>query len=150
MLAYVVRRAAYGFVTLIGVLLLLFVLFFLYASPHEMARRAVGEKAPPEVLEQWIVNHGYDKPKVWNPEHPLDTLLVEHFRRTLSFDFGRSDADDTPITQRLREGMGPSLALAIPSFVLGLRVLGRARAVRRLLPRDLHRPHGRGPVRARP
>lgn len=120
MLAYIVRRSAYGFVTLIGVLLLLFLLFFLYASPTEMARRAVGEKAPPEALAQWIANHGYDKPKVWNPEAPLDTLLAEHFRRALSFDFGRSDADGTPITQRLREGMGPSLALAVPSFVLGL------------------------------
>ncbi len=57
MLAYVVRRIVYGMVTVLGVLLLLFVLFFLYASPLEMARRAVGEKAPPEVLEQWIVNH---------------------------------------------------------------------------------------------
>ena len=120
MLAYVIRRSAYGFVTLLGVLLLLFLLFFLYATPEQMARRAVGEKAPPEALEQWIVNHGYDKPKVWNPEHPLDTLLVEHFRRTLTFDFGRSDADGTPILQRLREGSGPSLALAVPSFVLGL------------------------------
>ena len=120
MFAFVVRRVAYGFLTLLGVLLLLFALFFLYASPLEMARRAVGEKAPPEVLEQWIANHGYDKPKLWNPEHPLETLLVDHFRHTLSFDFGRSDADGTPITQRLREGMGPSLALAIPSFVLGL------------------------------
>jgi peptide/nickel transport system permease protein len=120
MLAYVIRRSAYGFVTLFGVLLLLFALFFLYASPQEMARRAVGEKAPAEVLEQWIANHGYDKPKLWNPEAPLDTLLVDHFRRMLTFDFGRSDADGTPITQRLREGMGPSLALAVPAFVLGL------------------------------
>lgn len=120
MLAYILRRSAYGFVTLIGVLLLLFALFFLYASPLDMARRAVGEKAPPEALEQWIVNHGYDKPKFWNPERPAETLLVEHFRRMLTFDFGRSDADGTPIVQRLREGMGPSLALAVPSFVLGL------------------------------
>lgn len=120
MFAFIVRRVAYGFLTLLGVLLLLFALFFLYASPLEMARRAVGEKAPREVLEQWIANHGYDKPKVWNAADPLDTLLVDHFRRTLSFDFGRSDADGTPITQRLREGMGPSLALAVPSFALGL------------------------------
>jgi peptide/nickel transport system permease protein len=120
MFAFILRRVAYGLLTLVGVLLLLFALFFLYASPLEMARRAVGEKAPPEVLTQWIANHGYDKPKLWNPADPLDTLLVDHFRRTLTFDFGRSDADGTPITQRLREGMGPSLALAVPSFALGL------------------------------
>ena len=120
MLAYLVRRTAYGFATVLGVLLLLFVLFFLYASPIDMARRAVGEKAPPEVLEQWIANHGYHKPRLWNPEAPFDTLLVDHFRRMLSFDFGRSDADDAPIVRRLREGIGPSLTLTVPLFALAL------------------------------
>jgi len=120
MLAYLVRRTAYGFATVLGVLLLLFVLFFLYASPIDMARRSVGEKAPPEVLEQWIANHGYDKPRLWNPEAPFDTLLVDHFQRMLSFDFGRSDADDAPIVRRLREGIGPSLTLTVPLFALAL------------------------------
>ena len=41
----------------------------------------------------------------------------------LTFDFGRSDADDTPIARRLREGAGPSLSLTVPLFVFGL-VLG--------------------------
>jgi peptide/nickel transport system permease protein len=125
MLAYVARRMAYGAVTVLGVLLLLFALFFLYANPTEMARRAVGDKAPPEVLEQWIVNHGYDKPRVWNPEDPLDTLLVDHFRRMLTFDFGRSDADDTPILEQLRRRAGPSLTLTVPLFGMGL-VIGIA------------------------
>lgn len=120
MLAYIVRRTVYGFGVVLGVLLLLFALFFLYADPSEMALRAVGEKAPPEVLEQWIVNHGYDKPVIWNPAAPGDTLLVEHFRRMLTFDFGRSDADDSPIIDRIRAGMGPSLMLTVPIFVLGL------------------------------
>jgi len=119
-LGYLVRRTAYGMVTVLGVLLLLFVLFFLYASPLDMARRAVGEKAPPEALEQWIVNHGYDRPRVWNAQDPLDTLLVDHFRSMLSFEFGRSDADDTPISDRLRRGLGPSLSLTLPLFSLGL------------------------------
>ena len=38
---------------------------------------------------------------------PFDTMLVEHLRRMLTFDFGRSDADDTPISDRLRSGVGP-------------------------------------------
>jgi peptide/nickel transport system permease protein len=120
MLAYIVRRTAYGFVVVLGVLALLFALFFLYADPLQMARRAVGEKAPPEVLELWIVNHGYDKPKLWNPEAPADTMLYEHFRRMLTFDFGRSDADDSPIIDRIRAGMVPSLSLTIPIFTLGM------------------------------
>jgi peptide/nickel transport system permease protein len=120
MLAYIVRRTAYGFVVVLGVLLLLFALFFLYAEPVEMARRAVGEKAPPEVLEQWVVNHGYAKPTWWNAEAPGDTMIADHFRSMLTFDFGRSDSDDSPILGRIRAGMGPSLSLTLPLFVLGL------------------------------
>jgi len=123
MIAYIVRRTLYGGVTVLGVLVFLFVLFFSVTTPDDIARRALGEKAPPEALAQWKVNHGYDKPALWNPDHPADTLLVEHFRRMLTFDFGRSDADDTPIADRLRRGVGPSLLLTVPLFVIGL-VLG--------------------------
>jgi peptide/nickel transport system permease protein len=117
-LAYLVRRSAYGVVTVLGVLFFLFVLFFLVTKPEDIARKAIGEKAPPAAIAQWIANHGYDKPAFWNPAAPADTLLVEHFRRALTLDFGRSDADDVPIARRLREGVGPSLALAVPLFVL--------------------------------
>jgi peptide/nickel transport system permease protein len=111
-LAYVLRRVLYGFVTILGVLGLLFALFFLYAAPEDMARRAVGEKAPPEVLQRWIENHGYDRPK--------GEQFVDHYRRMLTFDFGRSDADDSPIAERLLAGFGPSLSFTVPTFVLGL------------------------------
>jgi peptide/nickel transport system permease protein len=112
MIAYVIRRTAYGIVTVLGVLLLLFVLFFFVTAPQDIARRALGEKAPPEAITQWIANHGYDRP--W------PAMLVEHYRRMLTFDFGRSDADDVPITKRLREGVGPSLALTVPLFLLAV------------------------------
>ena len=112
MLAYAVRRLAYGFLVIQGVLGLLFVLFFLYADPMDMARRAVGDKAPPAVLERWIEEHGYDRP--WPAQ------LREHYVSMLSFDFGRSDADDVPIARRLRDGIGPSLSFTVPTFVLGL------------------------------
>jgi peptide/nickel transport system permease protein len=114
-LAYAVRRLAYGFLVVLGVLGLLFVLFFVYAKPTDMARRAVGEKAPPAVLERWVHEHGYDRP--WSVQ------LRDHYWRMLSFDFGRSDADGVPITRRLREGVGPSLSFTVPAFVLSL-VLG--------------------------
>jgi peptide/nickel transport system permease protein len=123
MLAYLVRRLAWGVVTVLGVLLFLFVLFFTLATPDDIARKAVGEKAPQAVLDQWKLNHGYDKPRFWNPESPGDTMIAEHFRRMLTFDFGNSDADDTPIGARLLSGAGPSLAFTLPLFVAGL-VLG--------------------------
>jgi peptide/nickel transport system permease protein len=125
--AYLVRRIAYGALTVVGVLMLLFVLFFAVTDPDDIARKAIGERARPEVYAQWKKNHGYDRPLFFNQQHGsleakryTDTLLYEHFRRMLTFDFGRSDADDTPIAKRLREGAGPSLSLTAPLFVLGL------------------------------
>jgi peptide/nickel transport system permease protein len=118
--AYLLRRLGWGVATVLGVLLFLFVLFFVYARPTDVARRALGEKASPEVIAQWLANHGYDKPAVWNPAHPLDTMLADHYRRMLGFDFGTSDADDVPIAKRLRQGVGPSLSLTLPLFALGL------------------------------
>jgi peptide/nickel transport system permease protein len=120
MLAYVIRRMGYGVLVVLGVLFFLFALFFLYAEPEDMAHKALGEKAPPEAVTQWISNHGYDRPTLWNSEKPTNTQLVEHFRRMLTFDFGTSDTDDVPISKRLREGIGPSLSLTLPLFVLGL------------------------------
>src|SRR5262249_272462 len=49
-IAFLVRRLAYGVATVLGVLLFLFVLFFLYAHPEDIARRAIGEKAPPQAI----------------------------------------------------------------------------------------------------
>ncbi len=127
MWAYVVRRLLYGFITVLGVLFLLFLLFFTVANPEDIARKAVGEKASPEVYAQWLENHGYDRPLFVNPEYPTsslarytDTLLASHYHDMLTFDFGRSDADDTPISARLREGALPSLLLTFPVFLGGL------------------------------
>jgi len=113
-LAYALRRLAYSFAVVLGVLGLLFVLFFVYAEPVDIARRAVGEKAPPEVLARWVNEHGYDRP--WTEQ------LRDHYVHMLTFDFGRSDADNVPIAQRLREGAGPSLSFTVPAFVLSLFV----------------------------
>jgi peptide/nickel transport system permease protein len=129
MAAYLIRRMAYGALTVLGVLLLLFVLFFAVTDPDDIARKAVGERARPEVYAQWKKNHGYDRPLFLNRDHAptaskryTDTLLFEHFRSMLTFDFGRSDADDSPIARRLWEGAGPSLSLTVPLFILGLLV----------------------------
>ena len=119
MLAYIARRLAYGVVVVFGVLAFLFVLFFAVTDPDDIARRALGEKALPEVIEQWKVNHGYDRPK-WSWQSPRESLLYDHFRHMLTFQFGKSDADDTLIADRIREGIGPSLSLTVPMFVLGL------------------------------
>jgi peptide/nickel transport system permease protein len=129
MSAYLLRRAAYGLLTLLGVLFLLFVLFFAVTDPDDIARKAVGERARPEVYRQWKKNHGYDRPLFINTafgpyakQRYTQTLLFEHYRSMLTFDFGRSDADDSPIAARLWEGAGPSLSVTVPMFVISLVV----------------------------
>lgn len=123
MFAYVVRRLGWGVVTIFGVLLLLFLLFFAITEPDDIARRALGEKVSIDVIEQWKRSHGYDKPKWPSLDAPTDNMLVDHFRSMLTFDFGKSDADNSPIIDRIREGAGPSLTLTVPMFAMGL-VLG--------------------------
>jgi peptide/nickel transport system permease protein len=119
--AYVIRRLVYGVGVVLGVLFLLFVLFFTVTKPDDIARRALGEKAPPQVIEQWKANHGYDRP-LWPWEDWDDNLLFDHYRKMLTFEFGLSDADDSPIIDRITSGMGPSLSLTVPLLVLGLMV----------------------------
>lgn len=120
MLAYIIRRCAYGFLVVCGVVFFLFLLFFAASSPDDIARRAVGEKAMPEVIQQWKKNHGYDLP-VWPaPGHMKENLLVDHVTRMATLDFGKSDADGVLISQRIEEGAGPSLTLTVPIFFFGL------------------------------
>lgn len=119
MVAYVIRRLAYGVLVVFGVLFFLFVLFFWVATPDDIARRALGEKAPPAAIEQWKVNHGYDR-ELWPWQSFEDNMLFAHYRSMLTLDFGRSDADDVPIIEKIAKGAGPSLALTVPLFLLGL------------------------------
>lgn len=119
--AYVLRRLGYGILVVMGVLFLLFVLFFTVTDPDDIARKALGEKVPPKVIEQWKSNHGYDRP-LWPWQDFEENLLFDHYRRMLTFDFGLSDADDSPILDRIRRGVGPSLSLTVPLLILGLVV----------------------------
>lgn len=129
MTTYVIRRILYGIPIILGVLFLLFVLFFLYADSESMARKALGEKASPEVVQRWIHEHGYDRPRFVNRDYSpfevrfwTDAVLFEHFYHMLSFQFGNSDIDDFPIAERIRKGILPSLAVTVPMFLIGTLV----------------------------
>lgn len=67
MIRYLLRRIGYGFLILIGVNLLTFVLFFTVNTPDDMARLNIGGKrVTAEAIESWKKFHGYDKPLLWN------------------------------------------------------------------------------------
>jgi peptide/nickel transport system permease protein len=127
MFAYLVRRLAYAIPILLGVNILTFALFFVVNTPDDMARMQLGVKrVAPEAIAQWKAARGYDKPLVFNPraqglDHLTDTVFFEKSLRMFVFDFGRAD-DGRDIAREITTRMGPSLAIALPTFILGLMV----------------------------
>ncbi len=139
MLAYLVRRLLYAIPILIGVNLITFALFFFVNSPDDVARVQLGQKrVTPEAVQKWKEERGYDKPMLFNADatckRPLfgwsglpklcqekvtDTIFFQKSASMFWFDFGRAD-DGRDIAREIKLRMGPSLAVTIPSFLIGL------------------------------
>lgn len=127
MSAYLTRRLIYAVVILIGVNLLTFTLFFFVNSPDDMARIHLGVKrVTPEAIASWKEERGYDKPLIYNAEAAgakrfTDTIFFEKSAKLFAFEFGSAD-DGRDIGFDIRTRMWPSLAIAVPVFVVGLLV----------------------------
>jgi peptide/nickel transport system permease protein len=127
MFAYIVRRIAYALPILIGVNLLTFYLFFVVNSPDDMARLHLGVKrVTPEAIDKWKAERGYDKPLMFNEAasgtgQVTETIFFEKSVRLFAFDFGHSD-DGRDISHDIVQRMIPSLAIAIPSLLVGLLI----------------------------
>jgi len=128
MINYIIRRLGYGILILIGVNLFTFVLFFTVNTPDDMARMNIGGKrVTQDAIEKWKVERGYNKPLLWNAQKPgiekiTDTIFYERSVQLFAFRFGASDSG-RDIGHELRQRMGPSIALAIPTFLLGIFVV---------------------------
>ena len=127
MLAYLIRRLLYAVPILIGVNLITFALFFVVNTPDDMARMQLGVKrVTPEAIERWKAERGYDKPLFINPAATgsavfTDTIFFAKSARMFAADFGRAE-DGRDIAREIVSRMGPSLAIALPTFILGLLV----------------------------
>ena len=127
MLAYILRRLLYAIPILIGVNLITFALFFVVNSPDDMARMQLGGKrVTAEAIAKWKSERGYDKPLYVNAESSgagklTDTIFFTKSARLFVGDFGRAE-DGRDIAREITTRMGPSLALALPTFILGLFV----------------------------
>ena len=125
MFAYIVRRILYAIPILIGVNLITFMLFFMLNSPDDMARAQLGAKqTTPAMIAAWKAERGYDKPLFYNEKASgagkvTDTLFVQESLKLFAFDFGRSDAN-RDIAQEISKRMGPSLSIALPTFLIAL------------------------------
>ena len=127
MFRYLVKRTLYMIPILLGVNILTFILFFMVNTPDDMARMQLGNKnITPAAITKWKEHKGYDKPLFWNSAHTLpsaatDTLFYTQTQKLLQFDFGLSDGG-RDINHDIHTRMGPSLAIALPSLILGLLV----------------------------
>ncbi|KAF0200655.1 MAG: peptide/nickel transport system permease [Gallionellaceae bacterium] len=125
MIAYLIRRILYAVPILIGVNLLTFALFFVVNTPDDMARMQLGiKRVTPEAIEKWKQQHGYDKPLLFNGKAEgttafTNTIFFEKSASMFVFDFGYSD-DGRNITREIQTRMLPSLAIALPTFFIGL------------------------------
>jgi peptide/nickel transport system permease protein len=127
-LNYIIRRLLYAVPILIGVNLITFLLFFVVNTPDDMARMQLGaRRVTPEAIEKWKAERGYDLPLVWNsnenslPDKAIKTIFVQKSAKLFLFDFGYSE-DKRDIAGEIRKRMWPSLALAVPVFLVGLAV----------------------------
>jgi peptide/nickel transport system permease protein len=127
MLAYLLRRLLYALPILIGVNLITFALFFIVNTPDDMARMQLGVKrVTPEAITKWKTERGYDKPLFINEAASgsavvTDTIFFSKSARMFAGDFGRAE-DGRDISREIAARMGPSLAIALPTFILGLFV----------------------------
>ena len=127
MLAYIIRRLFYAIPILIGVNLLTFTLFFVVNSPEDMAVSQLGAKyVTPDAIQAWKQKNGYDVPLFYNAQAQgsaalTDTIFFSKSLRLFAFDFGRSESG-RDITSDVATRMWPSLAVALPTFAIGIWV----------------------------
>ena len=115
----------YAIPILIGVNIITFVLFFVVNTPDDMARMHLGMKRVSEAaIVKWKDERGYNKPVLFNhsaigAKKITETIFFQNSVKLFIFDFGRSDSG-RDIGYDISQRMWPSLAITIPSLIVGL------------------------------
>ena len=125
MIKYIFKRFLYAIPILIGVNLLTFTLFFVVNSPDEVARLHLGNKrVAPEQIQSWNEERGYNNPLFYNRSEEgiksfTKTIFYQKSFKLFIFEFGISDSG-RDIKYDIKQRMWPSLAIALPSLLVGL------------------------------
>lgn len=128
MIGYIVRRLFYAVLVLMGVNALTFALFFAVNTPDDMARLAIGGRyVTQEAIDNWKSARGYDVPLLFNTDRAGIEKVTEtvFWRRSVPLMWGELGMSDNgrSINREIADRVGPSLALAVPTFVLGVIVM---------------------------
>jgi peptide/nickel transport system permease protein len=127
MIQYIIRRFLYAIPLLFGVNVLTFVLFFIVNSPDDMARMQLGQKHVTEqAVDNWKQQRGYNLPLLWNDQQQgfkkvEETIFYQKSVNLFLFQFGISDSGRN-IGADIKQRMWPSLAVALPTLLVGLLV----------------------------
>jgi len=109
MTTYIIRRLLYTIPIVFGVLLLTFVLFTLVGG--DISIEIAGKTATQETIDEIREEYGFNKPLFLS----WDSQFINHFKSALTFNFGRA-RDRELVIDKIKRGVGPSLALTVPMF----------------------------------
>lgn len=109
MIPFLVRRLLYSIPVLLGVALITLVLFSEVAG--DPVGMKLGKSPKPEDVAALREKMGLNK--------SLPAQYVDFLEQTATLSFGTSWTDDTPVREIFLRGIGPTLSLSIPAFVLG-------------------------------
>jgi len=108
MLRFLIRRLIQAALTVFSVMLLTFLLFRVVAG--DVTADYVNPKLGAAAREAWRHRHGLDRP--WHEQ------FASHLYNSVTFQ-GKSYQTEEPLTTIIRQRAGYSLALTVPSLVLG-------------------------------
>jgi len=109
-LAYAVRRILYMIPILIGVTLLLFMLFNVFGG--DPAQRYAGKYATKAQVQLVREDLGLNL--------PVPQQYLFFVKQVVTFDYGRSWATKQEISRMIGEGVGPTLCLMLPAFIISV------------------------------
>jgi peptide/nickel transport system permease protein len=107
--AWMLKRAALGLSTILGVVTLTFLLLHVFGGDPAVA--FLGPSASAAELAELRAQHGFDR--------PLALQLLELLRQLVTLELGTSFVTRRPVVELLAERAGPSLSLGLPVLVVG-------------------------------
>jgi peptide/nickel transport system permease protein len=124
MFAYILRRTLYVIPVVFGVALVTFVLFNIVG--WDPAAQMLGKHASKDEIATLRTELGLDLPLWFNfsaaQEGPVwrvfESQWFRYCKQIVTLDFGRSFASQQKISTLMLNGVGPSLVLAVPIFVI--------------------------------
>jgi len=129
MVYYIVRRVLLAVPTVLGVCIVTFLLFNVFASPEAIARRQLGKNPTTAQVQAWVHAHGMDKPMFFNLKpasdsrvHVLDSRFWSQMRELLLFQFPESDYLHENVGSLIKARIVPSLTITVPAFLLSIIV----------------------------